>query len=164
MKKQSVVLILFSLLFFEGCNLKYMDKPPLTQADRWRLKEEEFYGYSKHRDSIYHAKIFNELLACGYDESTWNIEQQKRIDNCMLNKDFIFIDSPFGTTQMRCDRDIYKELPSCKQSKGVVRSFISTFAIDLDINDNSVKNKTYKIYTDKNGRFIESVRIADHEK
>jgi len=162
MKKQSAVLILFSLFFFEGCNLKYMDAPGLFQSDRWRFKEEEFYGYSKHRNSIYHAKVFNELLACGYDESTWNIAQQEKIDNCMLDKGFIFIDSPFGTTQMMCDKDIYKGLPSCKQPKGVIRSFMSNFGIDLDVDDNTVKNRTFKVYKDKNGRVIDI--IYNYEK
>jgi hypothetical protein len=64
-------------------------------------------GYNK--DAIWRV-----LSVCGYDRSTWNMEQQVKVDECMLSQDFIFIDSPYGEQGSICTFFSNKELPSCR--------------------------------------------------
>ncbi len=85
-----------------SCGLKHFDAPPVTEENRW-IKS----GYSTNQ-------IWQELVICGYDPKAWNMDQQVKVDECMLSRDFIFIDSPYGKQGSACKFQSNKNLPSCK--------------------------------------------------
>jgi hypothetical protein len=88
-----------------SCSLQYIDAPSLDQEDRW-IKE-----------ALNKKDIARYLANCGYDEPTWSIAQQERVDSCMLLQGFIFIDSPYGRQGSRCKHPMYQTLPSCQSLK-----------------------------------------------
>jgi hypothetical protein len=95
-----IFLCIFMLSIFTGCGLKNIDKPPPSQFERWNKTDES-------RETTKQG-----LQECGYSDATWTIEQQHKVDECMLNKGYNFIDEVRG--MRRCDHEPYQDLPSCQ--------------------------------------------------
>ena len=90
-----------------ACSLPEMGKPPLDAGDRWV------------KDGLNKEQVRRAYIKCGYNDSNWNMQIQKDMDNCMLRNGFIFIDSPYENAHRQC-KDIYPEfqhLPSCQSLK-----------------------------------------------
>ncbi|TDN90165.1 hypothetical protein EV677_2241 [Herminiimonas fonticola] len=93
------------LFFLCSCSLHYMDAPPPSQNQYW-IKS----GHSLELINV-------ALISCGYDEPRWSVEQQEKVDICMLRKGFVFRDSPYGKVHARCTYPPYQHLPSCQSMK-----------------------------------------------
>ncbi len=91
---------LSALRIVAGCGLKNIDKPPPSQFERW----------SKTGES--RAETKQDLKSCGYLDATWTIEQQHKVDKCMLSRGYKFIDEVRGMG--RCDHEPYQDIPSCQ--------------------------------------------------
>ena len=95
-----------NLIFFSGilisCGLQNFDAPPVTAEDRWIKK-----GYTKN-------DIWNALTLCGYDNRSQDEMQREKVENCMLEKRFIYIDSPYGEQGAVCKYLEYEHRPSCQ--------------------------------------------------
>lgn len=92
-----------ALAMSAGCGLQNIDKPSPSEYERW----------SKLGASTSQTK--QDLKVCGYRDATWTIEQQHRVDECMLEKGYKFIDEVRG--MRRCDYKPYQPLPSCQSLK-----------------------------------------------
>lgn len=96
---------LIILIALAGCNIKYIDAPVPDREDYWR------------KDGSSKKDIRATLIECGYSELNWTIARQREIDLCMLEKDFLFVDSPYGNVHARCKHKIYQDLPSCQSMR-----------------------------------------------
>lgn len=96
--KASVYLL--APIIVAGCGLKNIDKPPPSQFERWSKAGESKTATKQH------------LKDCGYLDATWSTEMQQKVDKCMLNKGYRFIDEVRG--MRRCDHKPYQTLPSCQ--------------------------------------------------
>ncbi len=94
--------VIFIFITISSCGLRHIDAPPLSEEDSW-VKN----GYKKF-------DIWKALQACGYDRNTWSMEQQIKVDECMLSRNFVFIDSPYGQQGSMCKFQSNENLPSCK--------------------------------------------------
>ena len=83
-----------------GCGLKNIDKPSPSQFERWS------------KPGAPTLEIKQDLKECGYTNVEWSIELQHRVDECMLEKGYKFIDEVRG--MRRCDYKPYQPLPSCQ--------------------------------------------------
>jgi hypothetical protein len=103
MMKFRLIFMIFGLSWLMiSCSFKYIDKPQPTEEDRWV------------KQNITRWQVKQELIRCGFNRFTWSVQQQISIDNCMLNKGFTFIDSPYGAFGSICKYPDYKNtLPSC---------------------------------------------------
>jgi hypothetical protein len=91
-----------------SCGLQYIDKPQPFEWETWAKQD------------VTPWQVKQELIQCGasFNYNGWSIKKQIDIDNCMLAKGFIFIDSPYGDFGAICNSPKYKNiLPSCLSMK-----------------------------------------------
>lgn len=98
-KKITMILVSFCLT---SCGLKYIDHPGPKPEDLWV------------KNGVSRNDISRVLKQCGYNNSTWTIAQQEKVDKCMLSQSFVFTDSPYGDFGSLCKYSDYQELPSCR--------------------------------------------------
>lgn len=102
--------IILLAVFISACSMSELGAPPPDPEDRW-VKS----GYTK-------SQIRLALNMCGQNEP-WSIQSMEKIDWCMLQQGFVFIDSPYQHVHKRCDSYApYKNLPSCRSLRGELSS------------------------------------------
>lgn len=91
------------VLLIAGCSfVNEIDSPPVGPEDVWIRN-----GSSRN-------EIRRNLKECGFDSNSWDILQQEKVDLCMLDRKFVFIETPYKHKGHICHIDRYKALPSCQ--------------------------------------------------
>lgn len=94
------------MVFFTACSINEMGAPPLNPEDRWIRK-----GFTK-------SQIRLALNLCGENEP-FSIQQVERVDWCMLQQGFVFIDSPYKNVHKQCGKySLYLNTPACRFLRG----------------------------------------------
>jgi hypothetical protein len=94
------------MVYLTACSISEIGAPPPNPEDRWIQQ-----GFTK-------SQIRLALNLCGENEP-FSIQQVERVDWCMLQQGFVFIDSPYKNVHKQCGKySLYLNTPACRFLRG----------------------------------------------